>query len=173
MTTYLNIGLARDGQPDLTTVDVADVLAANLIHTYELELQQSETEQTAVITTPLGVGQSVLWDIACRLGQDCIAVHDGHTGLLIGPKAEAWGPFDLSQFLFPKAQQEFTVEAQEAARIAENAKRVRNALATALKESREALGLHGMCSYQREALVIVQNMPDAFLHRVAALLGCD
>ena len=25
----------------------------------------------------------------------------------------------------------------------------------------------------REALVIVQNMPDVFLHRVAAILGCD
>lgn len=66
--------------------------------------------------------------------------------------------------------------AQEAARIAENAKRVRNALATTLKESRdtrEALGLPDELLADREALVIVQNMPDAFLHRVAAILGCD
>lgn len=272
MTTYLNIGLARRGQPDLTTVDVEDVLAANLIHTYELELQQSETEQTAVITiTSQRPSHEVLVNIAKLLDQDCIAAFDGEFGALLGPNAEAWGSFDLSQFLFPKAKQEFTVEAlhrpdrvkviwedakhrywfyaeftgdqidkvvtladhrfpavmrlplgmreafadyldagapafapiilnatryirerklitqaikarderlvaQEKARIEESAEDVRNALAQALKESRdllEALGLPDAHREDRAAITVVQNLPDAFLHRVAALLGCD
>ena len=270
MTTYLNIWLARDGQPDLAISEVHDVLLANLIHTYEFELQSSVTEATVVVTiTSHAPSHEVLVNVAKMLDQDCIAAFDGEVGALLGPNAEAWGPFDLSQFLFPKAQQEFTVEAQgradrvrvswgdetfrywffaeftgdqitkvskvlaarptilrtskayrgstdyldagapafahivlnatrhirerklitqavkarderlaaqEAARIAENAKRVRSALDTAFGEYEAiagGLGLHGMRGYQREAIISVSNLDDAFLHRVAAILGCD
>lgn len=63
-----------------------------------------------------------------------------------------------------------------AARIAETATRVRQALTQTEKEFEaiaEALGLQGLRQYQREGLISVGSLDDAFLFRVASILGCD
>lgn len=43
-----------------------------------------------------------VFNAAIALGQDCIAVHDGATGELIGPNAEAWGEFQPAFFVRPE-----------------------------------------------------------------------
>lgn len=70
-----------------------------------LEVQQSDTEQTAVlVATDQGPAHNLhnrLHDLAVYLGQDCIAVRDesGH-GELFGE--HPWGAFDHSLFITPK-----------------------------------------------------------------------
>lgn len=45
----------------------------------------------------------VLYDVACELNQDCVAVAfpDG-TGRLVGPRSEAWGEFNPEYFRRPE-----------------------------------------------------------------------
>lgn len=103
MTTYLNIGLARDGQPDLNLADIVRALSRSGIGIFSLDCRRSDTEMTAIVTLPGSLGLTKADDIARWLDQDCIAQYDAdsNTGRLVGPKAEAWGPFNLDYFLFP------------------------------------------------------------------------
>lgn len=103
MTTYLNIGLARAGQPDLTLADVERALFRSGIGIFSLDCRRSNTEMTAIVTLPGPLNHTKADDIARWLDQDCIAHYDAaaNEGRLVGPDAEKWGPFSLDYFLFP------------------------------------------------------------------------
>lgn len=43
----------------------------------------------------------LLWDLVDKAAQDCIAIYypNENIGFLFGPEAEAWGDFDINQFV--------------------------------------------------------------------------
>ena len=96
-----NIGLARnDDRPD-NKVDGVLAFLQRLGYTIgAYKVAQSATEQTLIVQ--LG-GEDVaklpqaFFD---TFAQDCIAIRDNcGAGALVGPKAEAWGPFDAAFFI--------------------------------------------------------------------------
>lgn len=111
MRLILNIGLAREGKPDLTIVDVYDALQQHDLVFGRVVLRESDTETTAVVrvdTTLLGVDVSprdAIYSLAQYLGQDCIAVWQylpaprRGEGRLIGPNAAKWGAFNPEFFI--------------------------------------------------------------------------
>lgn len=63
---------------------------------------QSQTEQTVVGSAHTAWNEAKLHALSVALGQDCIAVKDGNNiGHLIGPKADAWGPFNPAYWINP------------------------------------------------------------------------
>lgn len=65
------------------------------------EVHTSDTEDTLVVR---GVADRDLYQVQLvgrQLRQDCIAVWniEDQEGLLVGPKAAAWGPFDPTKFI--------------------------------------------------------------------------
>lgn len=104
MTTLLNIGLQRnDGRGDNRAVEVLAELP-NLLIT-DLRLVQSHTERTLVVQ----INSDGTWitDLCQRLclllAQDCIGVWhvESDNGVLVGPKANEWGPFSDDKFFLP------------------------------------------------------------------------
>lgn len=103
----LNIGLAGNGQTldeHLVSESVAELV--NGVGSF-CALVQSHTEPTLVVefvTAELDAAGVSILDVAdtiCRLwDQDCVALyHTGlRRGLLIGPRAAAWGPFNPNYF---------------------------------------------------------------------------
>lgn len=72
----------------------------------ESRLAVSNTEKTLVIVCePRFFGNSPdqiakeLHEVCAELDQDCIAIHDGEHGELIGPNAAKWGNFNPDFFI--------------------------------------------------------------------------
>lgn len=104
-TFILNIGLnTTDGA--ITLEEARKVLRAYGFSILREALLESDTEPTLVaevatgFTTTLTVLQLLYW-VAEELEQDCIAVYREYTlgGALVGPRADAWGPFNPEYFL--------------------------------------------------------------------------
>ena len=108
----LNIGLARKGKDNLTIRQVYHALAAQDISVMQSAVHKSNTELTFVckVVLPVAVDDrhpfaagdlSAVHRAAERLEQDCIAVWDdsSNAGVLVGPRAAAWGTFNPSFFL--------------------------------------------------------------------------
>ena len=109
-TILLNIGMARKGQPDLTTGQVRAALVREDISLLQHATHVSTTEQTFVARVILPASPDTrheaaegdvqaLYRVAQRLSQDCIAAWDGSAGILVGPNAAAWGEFNGKFFL--------------------------------------------------------------------------
>lgn len=100
MKAILNVGLNVGDKP---VWDLADVLVSLLIYginyTY-YTIKPSGTENTAVVAIAEELTATQANDLCYILAQDCIAqqLEDG-TGMLYGPKAEEWGPFNPEYFL--------------------------------------------------------------------------
>jgi hypothetical protein len=102
--TFLNIGLARNDRPsDNLLVEVLAELPNLLIS--DLRLVRSSTERTLVVG--FEIDGEWIDDLATRLcvqfAQDCIAIYRTRSGAgkLVGPKAEAWAPFNPAEFHLP------------------------------------------------------------------------
>ena len=106
MKMTLNIGLAREGKPNLTADQVKTLVARRFsAGVYRVAVYESDTEPTLVVAAVgnpefLGRYVSEIFSIAETLNQDCIAVYlGGGVGKLIGPRAEAWGEFNPAYFI--------------------------------------------------------------------------
>lgn len=97
---------------DATTGDIevgyaimrAQELLLNASDEYSIRVDTSGEEPTLVIRARLPAlwnGQSNVTDLARALRQDCIAVYMPaySRGVLIGPLASKWGPFDINRFI--------------------------------------------------------------------------
>lgn len=105
MTTVINFGLTRadNGEP----LNADRVLGALQYLDFDVDnarIEDSTTERTIVAQSPYAlewhVGE-VFFKLCERFAQDCIALSgdNGITGELIGPKAQAWGPFNSEHFI--------------------------------------------------------------------------
>lgn len=122
----VNIGLARndggaDNSPAHAEQTLRDALAAfgfGMLYEAPVEVRQSATESTLVgyfILVHDGQPQAdalrkAINACSIELAQDCIAVHIDGKGELIGPKADAWGPFNPQYWLIPASR--YPVEAE-------------------------------------------------------------
>jgi len=110
MSYILNIGLAREGLPNLQLSRVLDEVRNAGFNIESATRVESDTEATVVLTvtngysfTPLAIRAS---NLALELQQDCIALYDpagARTGLY-GPRAAAWGDFNPEFFFMPNRQ---------------------------------------------------------------------
>ena len=108
-TQVLNIGMAvtaLDGSTSLLSREqiesVLRYVAGTPAYWLWIDIRHSDTEPTAVVSGfVFPLRDEEVYQIAERLGQDCIAVRDTGGGRLIGPRAAAWGPFDPARFLAP------------------------------------------------------------------------
>lgn len=98
----LNIGLAREGQPNLRFTEVYKALGKAGIVPLEFLTEMSDTEQTVVFEALIPADHSV-YAVAEALDQDCIALWDrmGNEGRLVGPRAAKWGDFNPEYFILP------------------------------------------------------------------------
>ncbi len=98
----LNIGLAREGQPDLTFVEVYNAVTACNISHLSYKILQSDTEETVVVNALIPSDVAVA-DLAKRLDQDCIAIWDlmHSEGRTAGPNTAKWGDFNPYFFFLP------------------------------------------------------------------------
>jgi len=112
MRYILNIGLARNGKPNLGLIDVMRAIGnVSLVHVDHAVVLNSDTEPTVVVAVGVSAdasdaGISVKDSVrvlACLLDQDCIAVFDteGDVTGLYGPRSDAWGEFNPDYFLLP------------------------------------------------------------------------
>ena len=108
----LNVGCAREGQPDLKPGDVLTALMGHGITVFQHAVHQSATETTVVAAVELPRAPDerhaaahgdlgAVYRSAQQLDQDCIAVYDPaiNTGVLVGPRAAQWGEFNPKYFL--------------------------------------------------------------------------
>jgi len=105
MKMTLNIGLAREGKPNLTTDEVLDALKTAGLLVGQNTIVQSDTEPTLVVSCfaqphLMTVYMAQVYMVAADLDQDCIAVYwpETNSGALVGPRAAAWGAFDARFF---------------------------------------------------------------------------
>jgi len=98
----INIGLRVDATGEVLSID--DVLDAcrkcGVIVTGKPVVVESDSEPT-LVTSIAAPAQPDLYDLAEELRQDCVSIYDSRNwrGRLIGPMADAWGPFDPSKFV--------------------------------------------------------------------------
>ncbi len=113
-TLILNIGLnVGDGSERLTLDTVIREVAHNLGGVAAAEVQQSNTEATAVLTVdePFSgafATAGCVYHISRQLRQEAIAYAVRTRGVfaygdIVGPAAAKWGDFDPSRFLLPEA----------------------------------------------------------------------
>lgn len=97
----VNIGLDRshDGNVDTLPAEHALKVLADEVPVLAWAVRQSMSEPTlvAAIQHPLAPKQAHA--LACRLGQECIAVLNNGQGSLHGPGAIQWGAFNARMFL--------------------------------------------------------------------------
>jgi hypothetical protein len=102
MTTItLNIGLNTNDGATLALSTVAGELAELTNDFAIVRVEQSATEQTAIVQAT-GLTARSVYHLSVVLRQNCIAVSPdgGKTGSLIGPRADAWGwSFDPKFFI--------------------------------------------------------------------------
>lgn len=98
--TTLNIGLKsavthRTSGPQ----KVISLLSCMAIIDDDWRVAQSSTEATLIVRLDKPLTNRQLHTLSVALEQDCIAqLHDGK-GVLVGPRAEAWGEFNPEFFL--------------------------------------------------------------------------
>lgn len=100
----LNVGLdTRDGARPITVAAVCEALRAIGRAIVTVEVRESNTEPTAVVVIDYALSRAKLAALSVVLRQDCIAQLDTYgNGILAGPKADAWGPFNPDFFLMPE-----------------------------------------------------------------------
>jgi hypothetical protein len=101
-TLTLNIGLNTNTGDTLTRATIAGELA-QLTNDFQIVgIEQSATEQTAIVTAT-GLTAQAVYHLSVVLRQDCIAVStdNGKTGALVGPKSDAWGWVFNSEYFIP------------------------------------------------------------------------
>lgn len=98
----LNIGLAREGQPDLTFTEVYKAVGAANISHLSFSLHESDSETTLVVNALIPSDVAVA-ELSANLDQDCIAIWDlmHSEGRLAGPQAAKWGDFNPALFILP------------------------------------------------------------------------
>ena len=104
-TFILNIGLnTADGA--ITAEQARETLRAYGFSILREALLESDTEPTLVAEVATGFATALtvlqlLYQVSEELDQDCIAVYRELTGggALVGPRADAWGPFNPEYFL--------------------------------------------------------------------------
>ena len=105
-TFILNIGLnTADGA--IAVEEAREALRAYGFSILREALLESDTEPTLVAELTTGFATTttttvlqLLYQVSEDLDQDCIAVYRGLTGgALVGPRADAWGPFNPEYFL--------------------------------------------------------------------------
>lgn len=100
MKLIVNVGLEVQATRMLSAHVAREILVANGFTIGKTRVIESDTEPTLVaelVNVPLGAGPGIaLYQTACDLQQDCIAVYAPHTGKggLIGPNHKAWGEFN-------------------------------------------------------------------------------
>lgn len=99
MSATLNIGL-NVGQTvaALTPLAVLAVLRSTGRQALREALVESDTEPTLVVEVDVPFSGPSLAALSERLKQDAVAQWDGQRGLLAGPRAADWGPFDPAFF---------------------------------------------------------------------------
>lgn len=102
MTALVNIGLitsADTGKRPVCVMQALAVLAPFGI--VETAVHASDTEPTLVALVREAPNAVGLEYMSAALQQDCVASFDfiDGEGLLAGPKADAWGPFNPAYFL--------------------------------------------------------------------------
>lgn len=100
MKAILNVGLNVGDKPTWILDEVLLMLLATNRRDLRAVVKQSATEATAVVEIDPPLTKKEAGDICFWLKQDCIAqqLEDG-SGMLYGPKAEEWGPFNPEYFL--------------------------------------------------------------------------
>ena len=104
----LNVGLSTAevaGGGQITEDDVRQALQRAGVTVADLEIQQSDTEQTAVVTVSRELTPEEGDQLSRELQQEAIVLRrpDG-SGELFGPKAEEWGPYNPEFFVMPGGQ---------------------------------------------------------------------
>lgn len=94
----VNIGLAREGMVPLGAQETLKALADEVsVLAWAVRQSMSEPTLVAAIQSPLAPAQA--HRLACKLGQECIAVLNNGQGSLHGPGAIQWGAFNARMFL--------------------------------------------------------------------------
>ena len=104
MNYLLNIGMDRnDGTANTDGQLMMALLRADIIHMGEVSYVQSNTERTAVVQMEKEPNAFQVEYLCQLLGQESIALYrmSEGTGVLYGPKAEEWGPFNPDYFMLP------------------------------------------------------------------------
>lgn len=122
----INIGLhVGDGTEKITALECVDALnAEGVIVIGDVRVVQSDSEPTFVAA--VAFPDTTDWFGVCaELRQEAIGLllkgeDNSFAGMLVGPKAEAWGPFDASMFftstgkrlsdVLPRAVPPFTLD---------------------------------------------------------------
>ena len=98
----LNIGLRRSDNGELLNyLSVEQSLRDTGLDVRDFKLFQSDSEPTAVVV--IKDQDLVCYEIALLFKQEAVAVYNPQykIGVLEGPKADAWGPFNPQFFLMP------------------------------------------------------------------------
>ena len=103
--TFLNVGLStkevRGDGTFITKTDVLRALHAVGVKVLKTDVHDSNTEPTAVVQIDRGMTVPELDALSAALYQQAIPqLHNG-VGVMAGPEAENWGPFDPAQFKMP------------------------------------------------------------------------
>ncbi len=118
----INIGLhIGDGRRKITALQCVDALnAEGVIVRGDVKVLKGDDEPT--LTAGVVFPTDTDWGAVCaELGQEAIALltrgHVGgaHAGVLVGPKAEDWGPFDPARFFLSSGRRLSDVLAQSEA----------------------------------------------------------
>lgn len=99
MAIILNIGLAREGNTNLTVQDVLDEATMCGMKFDAYRIVESDTEPTLVAR--LTAGSNLMnHTFSKNLEQDCIAIYADsiNEGRLVGPNAAKWGEFNPEYF---------------------------------------------------------------------------
>lgn len=103
----LNIGLNIGDVQALTVSDVVQAIERQDHTIQALRVVRSDTELTAVVQIASDAEHGIslvqsqdIGRLSSYLGQDCIAIYAPSTcaGMLVGPKALEWGPFNADFF---------------------------------------------------------------------------
>lgn len=101
--TILNIGLATADGAGITAAAACEALRAAGVGVVDLDVRDSATEPTAVVVIDRAMPPAALAALSAQLNQEAIAQLDADgVGILAGPKADAWGPFNPDFFLMPE-----------------------------------------------------------------------
>lgn len=115
----VNIGLNVGAEQGITPEQVLAALQARGLTVSRWEVQQSNTESTVVAALDRELTKEEGDAISVELKQEAIAVRrrDG-SGMLFGPKAAEWGPYNPEYFLMFGGRRASEVDAERAAAAA-------------------------------------------------------
>ncbi len=95
----LNIGEDTATGQNVTVEKVLAALRLAGALPMEINGHFSDSEYTHIVQLPRELSHRELRDLAIVLDQDAIAQWDGRHGMLAGPRADKWGPFNPAYFL--------------------------------------------------------------------------